>query len=43
MTPMRRSGSVGDVVGAVTYLASAGSEYVTGRSLPVSGGLGMGN
>jgi NAD(P)-dependent dehydrogenase (short-subunit alcohol dehydrogenase family) len=38
---MRRSGSVDEVVGAVTYLA--GADYVTGAFLPVGGGLGMGN
>ncbi|WP_225850969.1 SDR family oxidoreductase [Streptomyces sp. HPF1205] len=43
LIPMRRSGSVDDVVGAVTYLASAGAGYVTGAFLPVGGGLGMGS
>lgn len=38
--PMQRPGEADDIVGAVVYLASRASNYVTGSVLPVSGGLG---
>ncbi|MET7272062.1 SDR family oxidoreductase [Streptomyces flaveolus] len=42
MTPLGRPGTVGEVVAAVRFLASAEAGYVTGAVLPVGGGLGMG-
>jgi NAD(P)-dependent dehydrogenase (short-subunit alcohol dehydrogenase family) len=36
--PLGRVGSVGDVVGAVVYLASPAASLVTGASLLVDGG-----
>lgn len=41
--PLGRLGLVEDVVGAVTWLASAEAAYVTGAVIPVDGGLGMGH
>ena len=38
-TPMGRAGEVKDLSGALIYLASAASDYVTGISLPVDGGF----
>jgi NAD(P)-dependent dehydrogenase (short-subunit alcohol dehydrogenase family) len=37
-TPLRRVGEPGDVVGAVTFLASSAAAYVTGQNLRVDGG-----
>ena len=36
--PMRRLGTDGDLKGAIAYLASAASDYVTGHTLVVDGG-----
>jgi 3-oxoacyl-[acyl-carrier protein] reductase len=41
--PLRRYGTVDEVAGAVTWLASAGGAYVSGAVIPVDGGLGMGH
>lgn len=38
-TPMRRIGTVADIAAAALYLASDASAYVTGRVLPVDGGI----
>jgi beta-ketoacyl ACP reductase len=40
--PLGRYGSVQEVAGVVTFLASDAAAYVTGAVLPVDGGLGMG-
>lgn len=40
-TPLRRLGRMGDVVGAVRYLASEEAAFVTGTVLPVNGGSWM--
>jgi len=37
-TPMRRLGTVEDIAGAVVYLASSASNYVTGSTVTVDGG-----
>lgn len=37
-TPLRRMAETEDVVGAVLYLASDASKYITGHNLPVDGG-----
>jgi len=37
-TPAGRLGTVGDMTGAVLFLASAASDYMTGQSLTVDGG-----
>ena len=36
--PMRRLGGENDLKGAIGYLASAASDYVTGHTLVVDGG-----
>ena len=41
-TPMGRLGEPSDVAGAVVFLASAGSRYITGVVLPVDGGNAIG-
>lgn len=38
MIPMQRMGEPSDLVGAVTYLASAESAYLTGQSIVIDGG-----
>ena len=40
-TPMKRFGTVDDVADAALYLASDGSDFVTGELLMVTGGRGM--
>jgi 3-oxoacyl-[acyl-carrier protein] reductase len=40
--PARRAGTPDDVAGVVSFLASPAASYVTGASIPVSGGLGLG-
>lgn len=40
--PLARLGNVGDVAGAVVYLASDAASYVTGTTLHVNGGMHMG-
>ncbi len=39
--PMQKMGSVGDIAGAVAYLASEEAGYVTGTTLHVNGGMAM--
>jgi NAD(P)-dependent dehydrogenase (short-subunit alcohol dehydrogenase family) len=41
--PMRRPGAPGDLDGAVVFLASDASEYVTGQTLLVDGGITTGS
>jgi NAD(P)-dependent dehydrogenase (short-subunit alcohol dehydrogenase family) len=41
--PMGRVGSEGDLAGVAVYLASPASEYVTGQTINVDGGLSTGN
>lgn len=41
-TPMRRPGTVEEVAYAVAFLASNHASFITGATLPVSGGLGLG-
>ncbi|AYD88882.1 SDR family oxidoreductase [Actinomyces sp. 2119] len=41
-TPMRRPGRPEEVTSLVSYLVSEGAGYITGASIPVSGGAGMG-
>ena len=38
-TPMRRLGTVQDIAGAVCYLASDDSSWVTGECIKVDGGV----
>ncbi|MDE0804683.1 MAG: SDR family oxidoreductase [Acidimicrobiales bacterium] len=38
-TPMRRIGVTDDIAAAALYLASDASSYVTGRVIPVDGGI----
>jgi NAD(P)-dependent dehydrogenase (short-subunit alcohol dehydrogenase family) len=37
--PLRRIGEIGDIAGAAVFLASAESDYVTGSTIYVDGGL----
>jgi 3-oxoacyl-[acyl-carrier protein] reductase len=39
--PAGRAGTPGDIAAAVVFLASPGAAYITGATLPVSGGLAM--
>lgn len=39
LTPLRRIGQVGDVAGAVVFLASHSASFITGQTLYVDGGL----
>ncbi len=41
-TPMGRPGTVEEVAYAVAFLASERASFITGATLPVSGGLGLG-
>ncbi len=41
-TPLRRAGTVEEVAYAACFLASGRAAYITGATLPVSGGLGLG-
>ncbi len=40
--PLGRVGTPADVAAAVSFLASEGAGYITGATIPVDGGLGMG-
>ncbi len=40
-TPLRRIGQPADIAAAVSYLASSDSDFVTGQTMSVSGGLTM--
>ena len=40
--PLKRVGRTGDLDGAVVFLASDASEYVTGQTLLVDGGISTG-
>jgi 3-oxoacyl-[acyl-carrier protein] reductase len=42
MAPLRRSGTPEEVAAAVCFLASEQAAFITGATLPVSGGYGMG-
>jgi NAD(P)-dependent dehydrogenase (short-subunit alcohol dehydrogenase family) len=42
-TPLRRLGAPGDMAGAVLFLASDLSGYVTGQTIYVDGGWGLGD
>jgi NAD(P)-dependent dehydrogenase (short-subunit alcohol dehydrogenase family) len=39
--PAGRAGTAEEVAGAVAFLASEDAAYITGATLPVSGGLAM--
>lgn len=41
--PLGRVGQPSDVAAAVSFLASDGASYITGATIPVDGGLGMGS
>jgi beta-ketoacyl ACP reductase len=41
--PAKRIGTVEDVAGAVSFLASEDASYIAGAVIPVDGGLGMGH
>lgn len=43
MVPMGRVGQPDDVAAAVAFLASDSAGYITGATIPVDGGLGMGS
>ena len=40
--PLGRVGTPDDIAAAVSFLASDGASYITGATIPVDGGLGMG-
>ncbi len=40
--PLGRIGEPSDIAAAVSFLASPGASYITGATIPVDGGLGMG-
>jgi 3-oxoacyl-[acyl-carrier protein] reductase len=40
--PLGRVGTPTDIAAAVSFLASDGASYITGATIPVDGGLGMG-
>lgn len=41
-TPIGRAGTVEEVASVVAFLASSRASFITGASIPVSGGLGLG-
>ncbi len=41
--PLGRVGTTDDIAAAVSFLASDGASYITGATIPVDGGLGMGS
>jgi len=40
--PLKRPGAPGDLAGAVVFLASDASEYITGQTILVDGGISTG-
>jgi NAD(P)-dependent dehydrogenase (short-subunit alcohol dehydrogenase family) len=38
-TPMRRLGTESDVVDSILFLASSGSAYISGTTVPLDGGM----
>lgn len=40
--PLGRVGTTDDIASTVSFLASEGASYITGATIPVDGGLGMG-
>jgi len=41
--PLKRPGAANDLDGAIVFLASEGSRYITGQTLLVDGGISTGS